>query len=221
MLPIGSLEHVHCPAGVADVDVYGSEIVGRDSLPFRPLLKDLEPLSPIAAQSAGGGRPLQLSDMLCARPRQRAGFEIGGGRVGFPALQLINHAGRTGYAGTLAKNGKVYEGPTMSLTTQDPAYSGQPPFANLPDVAVGWTSVEMVDCNTLKSTLPFLGVCFGASIWEPGTPRTGINWMPNAKISLLSPPDVDLIPILTGDTRPIVETYHRLPETVNPDLLHK
>jgi hypothetical protein len=118
------------------------------------------------------------------------------------------------------KNGKVYEGPTMSLTTQDPAYSGPPPFPTLPDLAVGWMSVEMVDCNTIKSTMPFLGVYSGASIWQPGTPWTGINWMPNAKTPLVDPPDVDLIPVLTGDVKPIVETYRRLPQTVKPALLH-
>jgi len=126
----------------------------------------------------------------------------------------------TSYAGSLVKNGKVYEGPTMSLTTQDPAYSGQPPFANLPDMIVGWMSVEMVDCNTLKNTISFLGLYFGAGIWQPGTPWTGINWISSGKIPLVSEPDVDLIPVLTGDVKPIVETYHRLPETVNPALLH-
>ncbi len=126
----------------------------------------------------------------------------------------------TGYAGTMVKNGTKSEGPLMNLTTQDPAYSGLPPFANLPDLSVGWASMEMVDCNTIKNTIPFFGIYFGAGIWQPGTPWTGINWLPNAKIPLVSPPDVDLIPILTGDTKSIVETYRRLPETVNTALLH-
>ena len=127
----------------------------------------------------------------------------------------------TGYSGSMKQNGNVYEGPTMSLTTQDPAYSGPPPFPNLPDLAVGWMSLEMLDCNTIRNTLPFFGQYLGASIWKPGTPWTGIEWLPNPKIPLVSPPDVDLIPILTGDTRPIVETYRRLPRSVNPALLHK
>ncbi len=127
----------------------------------------------------------------------------------------------TGYAGRLVKNGKVYEGPMMSLTTQDPAYSGPPPFATLPDLAVVWESVEMLDCNTIKATIAFFGVYSGALIWLPGSPWTGISWMPNPKVPLTDAPDIDMIPILTGDTKPVVETYHRLPEAVNPALLHK
>ena len=125
------------------------------------------------------------------------------------------------YTGMSVKNSNVYEGNGMSLSTQDPAFLNPPPIGKLPDIVVGWFVMQMVDCNTIKNTIPFLGVYFGASIWQPGTPWTGINWLPNAKIPLLSPPDVDLIPVLTGGTKPIVETYHRLPETVNPALLHK
>jgi hypothetical protein len=51
---------------------------------------------------------------------------------------------------------------------------------------------------------------FGKGIWEPGTPWSGVNWVADAKVSRLGTPDVDLIPILTCDTKPIVETYHRL-----------
>lgn len=127
----------------------------------------------------------------------------------------------TAFAGTLEKKGKVYEGPTASLTTNDPAYLSPPPMSNLPDIAVAWLSVEMVDCNTLRTTIPFYGIYFGAFIWKPGTPWTGINWVPNPKVPLATAPDVDLIPILTGNVKPIVETYHRVLETVNPHLLHK
>lgn len=134
----------------------------------------------------------------------------------------------TMYAGVLVKNGKLFEGNGMSLTTRDPDFLKQPPIGKLPDITVGWFSIEKVDCNTLKNTIPFLGIYFGSpvpgtssGIWLPGTPWTGINWIPNAKIPLLDAPDVDLIPVLTGDVKPIVETYHRLPETVNPALLHR
>jgi hypothetical protein len=125
------------------------------------------------------------------------------------------------YAGMSVKNGNVYEGNGMSLSTQDPDFLNPPPIGKLPDIVAGWFVMEMIDCNTIRNTIPFLGIYFGASIWQPGTPWTGISWLPNAKTPLSSPPDVDLIPILTGDIKPIVETYHRLPETVNPDLLHK
>ena len=38
---------------------------------------------------------------------------------------------------------------------------------------------------------------------------------------LVSPPDVDMIPVLTlGETKPIVETYRRLGTTIDPALLH-
>jgi hypothetical protein len=97
------------------------------------------------------------------------------------------------YAGISIKNGRVYEGNGMSLATTDPDFLNPPPIGKLPDIISGWFSMEMVDCN----------------------------WIPNAKIPLVNEPDVDMIPILTGDVKPIVETYHRLPETVNPALLHK
>lgn len=127
----------------------------------------------------------------------------------------------TSYAGTIVKNGKKYEGPTMSLSTQDPSFLGLPPYTTLPDLSVGWVITEMMDCNTLQSTIPFLGLYSAASIWQPGTPWSGINWLAKGKVPLDSPPDIDLIPVLTGDIKPIVETYHRVPETVNPELLHK
>ena len=126
----------------------------------------------------------------------------------------------TTFDGTVAKNGKAYEGALMALTTQDPVYLTPPPYTNLPDITAGWFSMELVDCNTLRNTIPFLGLYAGGFIWKPGTPWTGIGWAPNAKVPLISPPDLDLIPILTGDLKPIVETYHRLKQEVNPALLH-
>lgn len=125
------------------------------------------------------------------------------------------------YAGIQTKNGKVYEGNGLSLSTQDPDFLNSPPIGKLPDIIAGWFSMEMVDCNTIRNTIPFLGLYFGSLIWLPGTPWTGIHWLPNAKIPLVSEPDVDLIPVLTGDVKPIVETYRRLPESINPALLHR
>ena len=97
----------------------------------------------------------------------------------------------------------------------------QPPGPNykMPDIIVGWNSMRLLDCNTIKNTIPFLGMYFGAGIWKPGTPWTGINWL-RGKVPLLDPPDVDMIPVLTGDVKPIVETYHRVSTTINPYLLH-
>ena len=127
----------------------------------------------------------------------------------------------TMWSGQIEKHGKQYVGTMSALNTQDPAYNGPPPFANLPDIAAGWFTFELLNCNTMKSTIPFLGLYFGPGIWQPGTPWSGINWLPNAKVPMQDPPDVDLIPVLTGDVKPIVETYHRVSRTVNASLLHK
>ena len=132
----------------------------------------------------------------------------------------------TTFVGESVKNGSKYEGSVMALTTQDPQYLNPPPLKKLPDIGIGWASMEMTDCNTITNTLPFYGLYFGApgpkgaGIWEPGTPQSGINWVAKGKVPLVDPPDVDLIPLLTGDTKPIVETYHRVLQTVNPALLH-
>ena len=127
----------------------------------------------------------------------------------------------TMWSGQMEKHGKLYEGTISALNTQDLAYNGPPPFANLPDIAAGWFTFELLNCNTMKSTIPFLGLYSGLGIWEPGTPWTGIHWLPNAKVPMHDVPDVDLIPVLTGDLKPIIETYHRVSPTVNPSLLHK
>lgn len=126
----------------------------------------------------------------------------------------------TGFSGTMEKNGEKYEGAGMALETSNPEYLNPPPFQTLPDLIVAWFSTEMVDCNTLKNTIPFFGIYFGAGIWQPGTPWTGMDWLANSKRPFVDAPDLDMIPILTGDTKPIVETYHRIPNLVNPTLLH-
>ncbi len=133
----------------------------------------------------------------------------------------------TAYTGIQKKSGaNRYQGSGMALVTQDPDFLNLPPIGKLPDLMVGWFEVELLDCNTLKNTIPLLGMYIGkptppfAGIWKPGTPWSGIDWVVGGKAPLVDPPDVDMIPILTGDTKPIVETYHRLPATVNPSLLH-
>lgn len=126
----------------------------------------------------------------------------------------------TAYSGTLKKEGKKYVGSGMALDTQDPEYLNPPPFQMLPDLIVGWFSMELVDCNTIRNAIPFLGTYLGIGVWLPGSPASGITWVPGGKVPLADSPDIDMIPILTGDTKPIVETYHRLPTKVNPALLH-
>ncbi|MGE5053216.1 MAG: hypothetical protein ACM3WP_03550 [Acidobacteriota bacterium] len=112
------------------------------------------------------------------------------------------------------------------MSAQDPDFLNPPPIGKLPDMLVGWFSMELVDCNTVKNTIPFFGAYFGApgpygmGIWEPGTPTSGVNWIAGGKVPLLDAPDVDMIPILTGGNTPIIETYHRLPSAIKPALLH-
>ena len=180
----------------------------------------------VAVAQQGKGNPCTL-----------AGVWYGGSVVGYritiipagPADQYTvlteamykNTVMTTMWTGQITKHGKNYEGAISALNTQDPAYLNPPPFTNLPDIAAGWFTFELIDCNTIKSTIPFLGLYLGAGIWQPGTPWTGINWLPNAKVPMHDPPDVDLIQFLTGDVKPIIETYHRVSRTVNPALLHK
>jgi hypothetical protein len=85
----------------------------------------------------------------------------------------------------------------------------------MPDINAVWSSMKLVDCNTIENRIPFFGVYFGSKIWQPG-----VNWLDPGKTPLRDDPDVDLLDILAGGM-PIVETYHRLFPTVNPTLLHK
>jgi hypothetical protein len=125
----------------------------------------------------------------------------------------------TSYSSTLRKTGDRYEGSGLLLGSQDPGFlTPAPPI--MPDLVVGWFSMELVDCNTIRNTIPFLGYYVGPAIWQPGPETSGVNWVPGGKVPLVDPPDMDLIPILTGGTGPIVETYHRLPTRVSPVLLH-
>ena len=136
-------------------------------------------------------------------------------------------------SGEMVKKGNVYEGSMLSLGG-DNAFLNPNPAAigKMPDLEVGWVSMEMVDCNTIKNVIPFFGIYFGPfglfdtgpgpGIWQPGSPGSpffGVNWTSGGKVPLVNEPDVDLIPILTGDTKPIVETYHRLlNKPPNPNL---
>lgn len=121
----------------------------------------------------------------------------------------------TMFTGELVKKGNRYEGSGQALFTTDPAFLNPPPIGTMPDIVVGWMSMEMTDCNTVKNTFPFLGLYFAANIWKPG-----IEWITPGKVPLIDAPDVDLLDIETGG-KPLVETYHRLLNTVNPNLLHK
>jgi hypothetical protein len=126
----------------------------------------------------------------------------------------------TGYQATLEKHGNRYEGAGMALETSDPEYLNPPPFEKMPDLVAAWFSMEMIDCNTIRNVIPFFGTYFGAGFWQPGSPWTGMGWISGGKMPFVDPPDLDMIPILTGNTKPIVETYHRISRTVNPNLLH-
>lgn len=134
----------------------------------------------------------------------------------------------TTYTTTLVRKGNRYEGSGLALITQDPDFLNPPPIGKLPDILVGWFSIDLLDCRTIRNTIPFLGMYFGAAIpgvtlgiWQPGTPWSGIAWVAGAKAPMIDPPDVDMIPVLTGDVKPIVETYRKVPNKVNPALLHQ
>jgi hypothetical protein len=130
-----------------------------------------------------------------------------------------NSVMNTVYTGQLARKHNRYEGPLMQLSTADEDFLNPPPIGKLPDITAGWSSMRLVDCNTIENRIPFFGVYFASSIWQPDRDLPVIDWT-GVKTPLVSPPDVDLLIILSGG-RPIVETYHRLLKTVNPDLLHK
>lgn len=133
---------------------------------------------------------------------------------GFAQGMYKDGAMSTPYWGTFVKKGGKYEGSLMALYTADPEFLNAPPVGKMPDIRVGWSSMEMLDCNTIRNTLPFFGQYNAANIWEPG-----VTWK-NGKVPLVDTPDVDLLNVLNGG-RPIVETYHRLSETLNPALIHK
>ena len=126
-----------------------------------------------------------------------------------------NSVMNTVYTGQVARKHGRYEGPLMQLSTQDPDFLNPPPIWKMPDIIAGWSSMKLVDCNTIESRIPFFGVYFGSNIWQPG-----VVWTTPGKTPLLDAPDVDLLDVLAGG-KPIVETYHRLLKTVNPTLLHE
>jgi hypothetical protein len=120
----------------------------------------------------------------------------------------------TAYWGTFTKKNHKYEGSLMQLYTADPDFLNMPPIGKMPDIRAGWSSMEMLDCNTIKNTLPFFGLYFASNIWQPG-----VLWNLHGKIPMEDVPDVDLLDVLNAG-KPIVETYHRLSTEVNPALLH-
>jgi hypothetical protein len=112
------------------------------------------------------------------------------------------------YTGTLVKRGQLYEGSLLQMTSNDPAFATFPPTLGLmPDINAGWVSMKLVGCNTVSSLIPFFGLYLSNSVW------TG------QKTPMIDAPDVDLLNVLNGG-KPIIETYHRLPATVNRALLH-
>jgi hypothetical protein len=125
-----------------------------------------------------------------------------------------NSVMNTQITGRLVRKGRFYEGSLLSLITADPDFLNPPPIGKMPDLTVGWTVLEMLDCHTIRNVIPFFGHYFAGNIWSPG-----ITWALPGKVPLWDPPDLDLLDILAGG-HPIVETYRRLPETVNPALLH-
>lgn len=131
-----------------------------------------------------------------------------------------NSVMNTTYAGEVNKIGNHYEGGMMALMTQDPDFLNPPPIGKLADITAGWSIMEMVDCNTLKNTIPMFGLYVGAFIWQPavGPSTGGIQWL-NGKTPLLDRPDLDLVDVLAGGN-PIIETYHRLPKAPNRTLFH-
>ncbi len=125
-----------------------------------------------------------------------------------------NSVMNTAFTGELARKHDRYQGPFMQLSTSDPDFLNPPPIGKLPNVVAGWTSMELVDCNTIENRIPLFGVYLSGNIWQPG-----VVWATPGKTPLHDAPDVDLLDLLHGGS-PVVETYRRLPKTVNPALLH-
>jgi hypothetical protein len=120
----------------------------------------------------------------------------------------------TAYTGEVTVKRHRYEGPLMQLSTSDPSFLNPPPIGQMPDITAAWSSMEQVDCNTIKNTIPFFGIYFASNIWQPG-----VVWQTPGKVPFLDAPDVDLLDVLAGGV-PVVETYRRVSRTVNPALLH-
>lgn len=123
----------------------------------------------------------------------------------------------TTYTSLLEKKGNKYEGAGVILVSQDPNFVLQYPPPETPDLVVGWFSMELLDCNTIKNTIPFLGYYFGPPIWELAV--GGVNWVSPSKVPLVDPPDLDLL-VMTNGGAPEIERYRRIATKVNPALLH-
>jgi hypothetical protein len=79
-----------------------------------------------------------------------------------------NSVMNTAYTGKVEKKGELYVGPLMQLATSDPDFLNPPPIGKMPDLNVVWSEIEMVDCNTIKNTVPFFGYYFASNLWQPG-----------------------------------------------------
>ncbi len=121
------------------------------------------------------------------------------------------------YTSLLEKKGDKYEGAGVILVSQNPNFVLQFPPPETPDIVVGWFSVELVDCNTIKNTIPFLGYYFGPPIWQLAV--GGVTWVSPSKVPLLDPPDIDLL-VMTNGGAPEIESYRRIATKVNSALLH-
>ena len=125
-----------------------------------------------------------------------------------------NSVMRTTYSGEVEKKGDVFEGSLLALSTQNTDFvTLPPPYGEMPDLLAGWMSLRMVDCNNMTNTMPFFGLYFGAGTWLPGPIWAG-------KKPMVDAPNLDLLDILNAG-HPVVESYRRLPNSVNPSLLHK
>lgn len=118
--------------------------------------------------------------------------------------------------GELVKQGDRYEGSIMALTGDDHFLLPPAQFVKMPDLTVGWISMRLNDCNSITITVPFFGIYFGPTMWAPNV--LGATF--TDKVPLVDPPDIDMLDVLTGGF-PIVENYRRVPNGVNPLLLHQ
>ena len=93
----------------------------------------------------------------------------------------------------------------------------------MPDLEVGWSSINCW-IGTIQNTIPFNSVLWSLFRAPAYGSRNSLDSSPvgsGGTVPLRDAPGIDLIPILTGDVKPIFETYHRLMKTINPNLLHR
>ncbi len=114
----------------------------------------------------------------------------------------------TMYSGISEKKGDGYEGTFMQFYSDNEAFTTAPPTILLfPDLRVGYSIMKLTDCNTISNYIPFFGVYFGYRVWA------------GEVTPFVSPLDFDFLDLLSNG-KPIRETYHRIPNSINPALLH-